>query len=112
MIHQYKNNGYNIVMDVNSGSVHCVDDAVYDVVEIYDKEDKSGYRRINCVPEIKRGDVLYFIDVEKEHSWQKDTEYQLIHRLGKAAVDKSHASQGVTDNYHCNNRHNCIKRKY
>lgn len=41
MIHQYKNNGYNIVMDVNSGSVHCVDDAVYDVVEIYDKEDKS-----------------------------------------------------------------------
>ena len=41
MIHQYKNNGYNIVMDVNSGSVHCVDDVVYDVVEIYDKEDKS-----------------------------------------------------------------------
>ena len=29
MIHQYKNNGYNIVMDVNSGSVHVVDDIVY-----------------------------------------------------------------------------------
>ena len=28
MIHQYKNNGYNIVMDVNSGSVHIVDDVV------------------------------------------------------------------------------------
>ena len=24
MIHQYKNNGYNIVMDVNSGSIHVV----------------------------------------------------------------------------------------
>ena len=29
MIHQYKNNGYNIVMDVNSGAVHVVDDIVY-----------------------------------------------------------------------------------
>ena len=25
MIHRYKNNGYNIVLDVNSGSVHVVD---------------------------------------------------------------------------------------
>ncbi len=32
MIHQYKNNGYNIVLDVNSGSVHVVDDKVYDVL--------------------------------------------------------------------------------
>ncbi len=29
MIHQYKNNGYNIVLDVNSGSVHVVDDIMY-----------------------------------------------------------------------------------
>lgn len=32
LIHQYKNNGYNIVLDVNSGSVHVVDDIVYDVI--------------------------------------------------------------------------------
>ncbi len=32
MIHQYKNNGYNIVMDINSGAVHIVDDVVYDVL--------------------------------------------------------------------------------
>lgn len=32
MIHQYKNNGYNIVLDVNSGSVHVVDAVVYDVI--------------------------------------------------------------------------------
>ena len=30
MIHCYKNNGYNIVLDVNSGSVHVVDDIIYD----------------------------------------------------------------------------------
>ena len=32
MIHQYKNNGFNIVLDVNSGSVHVVDDVVYEVI--------------------------------------------------------------------------------
>ena len=32
MVHQYKNNGYNILLDVNSGSVHVVDDLVYDMV--------------------------------------------------------------------------------
>ena len=35
MVHQYKNNGYNIVLDVNSGSVHVVDDLIYDMVPYY-----------------------------------------------------------------------------
>ena len=34
MIHQYRNNGYNIVMDIASGSVHVVDDVVYDAVAL------------------------------------------------------------------------------
>ena len=41
MIHQYKNNGYNIVLDVNSGSVHVVDDLVYDIIEIYEDNTKE-----------------------------------------------------------------------
>ena len=32
MIHQYINNGYYIVLDVNSGSVHSVDPLLYDVI--------------------------------------------------------------------------------
>ena len=36
MIHQYKNNGYNIVLDVCSGAVHVVDDIVYDVIGLYE----------------------------------------------------------------------------
>ena len=36
MIHQYKNNGYNIVLDVNSGAVHVVDDVTYDVIKYVD----------------------------------------------------------------------------
>ncbi|MBR6770173.1 MAG: thioether cross-link-forming SCIFF peptide maturase [Lachnospiraceae bacterium] len=42
MIHQYKNNGYNIVLDVNSGSVHIVDDVVYDLLQIAEKNGGEG----------------------------------------------------------------------
>ena len=36
MIHQYKNGGYNIVLDVCSGSVHVVDDVAYDIIEMFE----------------------------------------------------------------------------
>jgi uncharacterized protein len=39
LVHQYKNNGYNIVMDVNSGSIHVVDDLVYDMIDILSREE-------------------------------------------------------------------------
>lgn len=42
MIHQYKSNGYNIVMDVNSGAVHVVDDMVYDVISLYEDMDAES----------------------------------------------------------------------
>ena len=41
MIHQYKNNGYNIVLDVNSGSIHVVDDVAYDVIGMYETKSKD-----------------------------------------------------------------------
>ena len=41
MIHQYKSNGFNIVMDVNSGSVHIVDDVVYDVLPYLEKKESK-----------------------------------------------------------------------
>ena len=37
MIHQYKLNGYNIVLDTYSGGVHSVDDLSYDIIELMDK---------------------------------------------------------------------------
>jgi len=42
VIHQYKNNGYNIVLDVNSGSVHVVDDLVYDAIPLVEEVLRSG----------------------------------------------------------------------
>lgn len=42
MIHQYKNNGYNIVLDVNSGMIHVVDDLAYDIIAMYEEHDKDS----------------------------------------------------------------------
>ncbi len=36
MVHQYKNNGYDIVLDVNSGAIHVVDDVTYDIIALYE----------------------------------------------------------------------------
>lgn len=35
MVHQYKLNGYNIVLDMCSGSVHVVDEIAYDIIAMY-----------------------------------------------------------------------------
>ena len=35
MVHQYKLNGYNIVLDTASGSVHSVDEVAYDIIKLY-----------------------------------------------------------------------------
>lgn len=42
MIHQYKFGGYNIVLDICSGSVHAVDDIAYDIIADYQKTDKHS----------------------------------------------------------------------
>lgn len=48
MIHQYKNSGLNIVMDIESGSVHVVDDIVYDIVHALDAMDSvSDFRKVS-----------------------------------------------------------------
>lgn len=44
MIHQFKSNGYNIVMDVNSGSIHVVDEIVYDMIQVVEPLIKEGIK--------------------------------------------------------------------
>ena len=41
MVHQFKNNGYDIVLDVNSGAIHVVDDVTYDVIAMYEEHTKE-----------------------------------------------------------------------
>ena len=42
MVHQYKMGGYNMVIDVNSGAIHVVDDLTYDMIAMYETMDKDA----------------------------------------------------------------------
>ena len=42
MIHQYQLGGYNIVLDVCSGSVHVVDEVAYDIISVYEQKEKDA----------------------------------------------------------------------
>ena len=71
MIHQYKLNGYNIVLDVYSGSVHAVDDLAYDVIAMYKNATKEQIidemlSKYADNPEITKEEISDCIDDVKE----------------------------------------------
>ena len=41
MVHQYKLGGYNIVLDICSGSVHAVDEVAYDIIAMFEANDRD-----------------------------------------------------------------------
>ncbi len=46
MIHQYKLGGYNLVLDMASGSVHAVDEVAYDVIALYENHSHDEIKSI------------------------------------------------------------------
>ena len=44
MIHQYQNNGFHIVLDVNSGAIHVVDELMYEVIGLYEEHSPEEIR--------------------------------------------------------------------
>ena len=63
MVHQYKLNGYNIVLDTASGSVHLVDDVAYDIIEMYNAKTKEEIvseimHRYSHLPDVTEGAIL------------------------------------------------------
>ena len=82
MVHQYKNNGYDIVLDVNSGAIHVVDDVTYDVIEMIDQSQPESYARDEIVSALSgkygREEVEEAIDevqtlIDEESLFTKDT---------------------------------------
>ena len=71
MIHSYKLGGLNIVLDVCSGSVHVVDEVAYDIIGLYEKEDKESIISLMLEKYCDRDDVtkeeleLCFEDIEE-----------------------------------------------
>lgn len=67
MIHTFKQNGYNIVLDVASGSVHVVDDVAFDVINAYESSTADEIADSVCKKHnVSRDEVLECIaDVEQ-----------------------------------------------
>ena len=67
MVHQYKLNGYNIVLDTASGSVHTVDDVAYDIIAMYKSEESRKIvdeimKRYSHLDGVTEDDILACID--------------------------------------------------
>ncbi|MGN1329236.1 MAG: thioether cross-link-forming SCIFF peptide maturase [Eubacterium sp.] len=45
MVHGYKMNGYNIIIDQNSGCVHSVDEATFDIITMYEENSKEDIKK-------------------------------------------------------------------
>jgi uncharacterized protein len=82
VVHQYKNNGYDIVLDVNSGAIHVVDDVTYDVIEMIDQSQPESYARDEIVSALSgkygKEEVEEAIDevqtlIDEESLFTKDT---------------------------------------
>ncbi|MBE6036999.1 MAG: thioether cross-link-forming SCIFF peptide maturase [Clostridiales bacterium] len=67
MVHQYKLNGYNIVLDTCSGSVHLVDEVAYDIITLYQDHNAEEIvsRILESYPgreDVTREDILECIE--------------------------------------------------
>lgn len=67
MVHQYKLNGYNIVLDTCSGSVHTVDEVAYDIISMYKTHSVEEIisvilERYSHLPDVTREEILLCLE--------------------------------------------------
>ena len=86
MIHQYKLNGYNIVLDVYSGSVHAVDEVAYDIIALYENTPAQEIVRTitEKYPEVTPEDVSECLD-----------DVETLKEQGKCILLASHSATDI-----------------
>ena len=67
MVHQYKLNGFNIVLDTCSGSVHTVDDVAYDIIATYKTATREEIvaemmKKYGDLPDVSEAEINECID--------------------------------------------------
>ena len=67
MLHQYKQNGFNIVLDTCSGAVHAVDEVAYDIISLYESKSKEDIidfilAKYGGCPDVTREEILLCIE--------------------------------------------------
>ena len=84
MIHRYKNNGYNIVLDVNSGSVHVVDELVYDIIGLLDEGKEEAFIHETLKGQYEETDIAAAL---KEIQELKDAEMLFTEDIYRDAIE-------------------------
>ena len=96
MVHQYKLNGYNIVLDTCSGSVHTVDEVAYDVIAMY---------KSHTVDEIVAkilADYSHLPDVNEDEVRECIDDIRALEEAGK--LFSKDAYEGLARNYKNNSK--------
>ena len=96
MVHQYKLNGYNIVLDTCSGSVHTVDEVAYDVIEMYKTHSPEEIvaamlEKYSHLPDVNESEILECID-----------DIRSLEEAGKLFSEDSY--EGLAKNYKNNSK--------
>ena len=106
MIHQYQLGGLNIVIDVNSGAVHVVDEVAYDIIALYETAsteeivaailDKHGH-----LPDVNEGEIRECIaDIEAlkvaGKLFSADNFSRLAGKMSRATSSRPSASTSLT----------------
>ena len=81
MIHQYKLGGYNIVLDICSGSVHAVDEVAYDIIALFE-----GNTREQVLAEVARK----HLDISGEDLIECYEQVEGLKKAGKLFVPDSY----------------------
>lgn len=92
MVHQYKNNGYNIVLDVNSGMVHVVDDLAYDIIERYEHNQREEIVAA-MVEKYSQSELLEELLSQAEITGFDQKEDALVHLINEVLEDVEQLKQ-------------------
>ena len=96
MVHQYKLNGYNIVLDTCSGSVHTVDEVAYDIIALYKEKDADS-----IADEI----TAKYADVARQEVFDCIEDVKTLEKMGKLYVPDTY--EGMAFDF--KNRNTVIK---
>lgn len=99
MVHQYKLNGYNIVIDVYSGAVHVVDDVAYDIIRLFcDEINVRGETEVKALLEDKEtanriagkiNEIEEYKDLDKAEVLECLEDLAELHSQGKLFAEDS-----------------------
>jgi uncharacterized protein len=86
VVHQYKNNGYNIVLDVNSGMIHVVDELAYDIIAMFEKQEPEVILQ-EMIKKYSLPENLALITENEEESTELAGSEEALKELVQGAID-------------------------